>query len=780
LSPAVQRVLKITLKSVAGLLAIVLIALLLLLWRLSSSPIQLNQFVPRIEQETANLPGGLSVKLKGIGLFLNRADRQIDLRALNVELIESSGTSLVTAPEVNISLSIFALVRGVVALSSVELQGVDVQLVRGEDGTFQIFKKTHDAPVVSSDNQPKDFTQTVQHLFKVLASEANTENPLSYLKRLKIQGSLEIEDRKRDLHWVAHTVDSLFVGHKGVVKGDLGLNFSSPQALAGIHTDVSLNLQDDTVSASLNFAGVRPAGFAPLDQRLAALAGLDMSLSGTINTTLTLPDAIHSLSANIKGGAGKLSYQDYYPEPLKLNSLDLQLSADVTGKSLQVSSLDVLFGDAASPLKLHLTTTAQMLENAVSARLETSLQQLKVNQFDLYWPQGVAPGARNWLVTNLRAGAVSNANLNLDMLVPTGPETKFQLKELKGSVVYSDLEVNYFGALPAATGVTGSGTFDQRGFDLGINKGLVNGVNIGSGKVLITGMDVNKAAISVVTHLNGPLAATFAVLEKPPISLSSDSVIGLISDRLGGQVVADFSISLPLKSELADDDLKYQASGKITGGSFSKVFRDYNLQAANIDFNMDQTKINLNGPLEFSGIPLVVNWTTSLTGPDKGHADFTINSAAITGTQISGLGYDVSQYMQGIIALKTTAKLAPGGIVTASIETDLKNATLTIPQIHWDKRAGDAGDIDFTLQIEKSHIHAQDINVELGEIKTSGNAEFDMTGSVMSVSLEHLALSYAQLKGLKLESNESKKLLFTLEGGEANLEPFLSGKKFGY
>ena len=50
----------------------------------------------------------------------------------------------------------------------------------------------------------------------------------------------------------------------------------------------------------------------------------------------------------------------------------------------------------------------------------------------------------------------------------------------------------------------------------------------------------------------------------------------------------------------------------------------------------------------------------------------------------------------------------------------------------------------------------------------------------MSLSLEHLSLSFAQLKGLKLERDESKNLKFTLQGGEASLEPFLSEKRSGH
>jgi hypothetical protein len=771
-----QKTLKLTLKSVVVLLIALFVSLLLLLWRLSSSPIQLNQFVPRIEQAASNLPGGLSVRLKGIGLFWNRSEWHIDLRALDVELVESAGSSLVSVPEVNVSLSVFALLHGVFALSSIELNDIDVQLVRREDGAYQIFKNAPVEPGAVSETRPRDYSETFWHLFKTLASDADPQKPLSYLKNLKIKGALEIEDRKTGLNWAADTVESLFVGHRGQVNGDLGVTFSSPQVLKGIHTDIALSLMGDAVTASLAFEGVRPAGFATLDQRLAVLAGLDMSFSGTINTALTLPDKVQSLAADIRGGAGRLSYRDFYPVPLEVNTLALKLSANLPDKSLQVSSLDVLFGEAASPLKLHLSGTAKMLENRVAVKIKTGLQQLKVNEFDLYWPQAVAPGARTWLVDNLKAGTVNNAALDLAMEIPTGPEAKFRLGELKGNVAYSDLTVAYFGSLPPATEVAGSGTFNRRGFDLDINKGRVNGVNIESGKVIISGMDNKKTAISVSTHLNGPLSKVFAVLEAPPIKLNADSVTGLVSEQLGGLIEADFNIALPLQSGLSDGDIHYQANGKVTGGTFRKFYRDYDLQAANIDFDLDPSKIHFSGPLAFSGIPLVLDWTTLLAGPDEGHADFTIDSPNITGAQISALGYDVNEYLQGDFALKATAKLAPGGPITGSIATDLNNASLTIPKIHWSKPAGDGGHIGFTLLLEKNHLHAKDIDIELGKVKTRGNAEFDITGPIMSLTLENLALTYAQLKNLKLQLDEGKNLQISVQGGEANLAPILAGR----
>ena len=775
MTPNTLKALKLTLKTFAGIGVVLLVCLLLLIWRLSSGPIQLNQFVPGIEQAASNLPGGLSVRLQGIGLFWDQDEREIDLRALNVELIESSGSSLVSAPEVNISISFFALMRGVVALSSAELEDVQVKLVRREDGTFQVFKKADNQSAPAGAESPADFSKTVQHVFKILAQEGNTQTPLSYLKELKVSGSLEVEDRKTGLRWAADAVESLFVGITGKVEGDMGVTFSSPQALAGTHANISLSLKDDAISAELDFDGIRPGKLAGLDPALAALAGLDMGFEGTIRTSLTLPDTIHSLSASIKGGPGQVSYQDIFPAPLKANSLRLQLKADVPARSLQLSALDVELGDAEKPLKLHLNGTAKVLGNSVSMELEAGLQQLKVSEFDLYWPKSFAPGTRQWLVNNLRAGTVGNAGMDIAMVVPRGPDAGFQLDKLEGTVAYNDLTVAYYGSLPPATGVSGAGTFDLKGFDLDVSQGLVNGVQIERGKVIISDMDNEKTAISVKTNLNGPLPAVVAVFEAAPINFRIDAVSGKVSEKLGGQVEGDFSIAVPLKPGPDAGEVHYEASGKISEGTFSKILRDHDLHSAHIDFTLDQSKVNFRGPLAFSGIPLTLDWTSTLAGPDKGHADFTVNSTEISAGQISALGYDVSEYMKGSISLKTTANLAPGGPVNAVIESDLTNAALAIPRIHWDKAAGEQGKMDFSLMLEKNHLHASDINLELGRLVTSGNAEFDIEGPVAGLTLEHLTLPHAQLNGLKLEHTASKSLRFSVQGGEVSLEPFLSG-----
>ena len=276
-----------------------------------------------------------------------------------------------------------------------------MRLVRSEDGTFRVFRKLADEELKQAagpdEDQSPDLSAIIANLFRVLASKPDHEYPLSYLKRFKILGDLEVEDRMTGLSWSAHTVDSLFTGQKGVIKGDLGVSFSAPEALAGVSLQAILNVKESSLDASLDITGLQPSRFAAADQRLASLAGLDMTIGGVISTSITLPDTIHSLEARLKSAAGQFSHPQFYPTPIQFNSVDLQLSADLAAKSAQLSSLDVALGEAGSPLKLQVSGSGQMEDAAVSLKFDALLQQLKVIQMDLYWPETVAQGARKWL-----------------------------------------------------------------------------------------------------------------------------------------------------------------------------------------------------------------------------------------------------------------------------------------------------------------------------------------------------------------------------------------------
>ena len=775
--PAAKSALKLIAKIFAGLVGILILALGVLLWRLASSPIELDYLTSKVQQVASTLPGGFSLKLKGVELFWNRADRMIDLRAVDVTLIEPSGSSIVTSPEVDISLSVRALMSGVIALSSFDLKDVRVHLLRNEDGSFRISRKQDttepNQPAGPAAGESNDITQIVRYYMNALESKPDPQYPLSYLQTIEINGSLGFEDRKTGLGWRADPIDFLFSSSDGGIKGDLSVSLAEPHAFSGTTVDVALNASGDEIDASLQFAGLHAAGFAHFTPGLEALAGVNLTLGGTVSTALTLPDTVHKLEVDIKSSAGQVEHAKFYPQALQISSLELQASADLAEKSLQLKKLDLALGQGGSDWpKLQASGNARLDEHTVSLEIKALLQRLPVDDLAQYWPGDVVNAARNWLVTNLKAGTVDKASLNMAMAIPMDPEGAFQLNELNGALDYSKLTVSYFGSLPVASGVSGSGTYDRHGFDLGIEDGQVNGIGVSKGQVVISGLDENKAAISIKTHLQGELAAAFSVLEAPPFEL--DQVTGFASAQLEGRIDSEFSIALPLKSGLGKEEISYRAEGKINGGAVQKLFRDFGVQAASLDFNVDQNGIEFKGPLEFAGVPLTLHLDKHPV-VDGMTTDIVIKVPKVTAEHIDNLGYPTSHYLQGNMTLDIDAKLGAGGTVEASIISDLTAAQISIPEVHWTKTSGATATASAVFKTTQNHpVNINDIKIDLGTFESRGKATFDLANSQLNADLDYLALDKTRLNELSVTRTEGDGLSLSVQGGELDLEPFLT------
>jgi len=136
-----HKVFRLVLRSIFGLISIIVILTVLLLWRLSSSPLQLNTLTPSIQKILSDLPGGFQIELEGIELFWNRQDKDIQLRATSVALSDHGGVPIVTTPAVDISISVPALIHRVIALSAIEVRDVDMHVLRNADGSLKLGEK---------------------------------------------------------------------------------------------------------------------------------------------------------------------------------------------------------------------------------------------------------------------------------------------------------------------------------------------------------------------------------------------------------------------------------------------------------------------------------------------------------------------------------------------------------------------------------------------------------------------------------------------------------------
>ncbi len=777
-----RQVYKKVVRAVLGLIGLIVILSALLLWRLSSSPIQLNRLTPSIQKVVSNLPGGFQITLEGIELFWNRQDKDLQLRATNVVLAGRSSVPIVAAPAINISISISALMSRVIALSAIELRGVGIHLVRKKDGSLrlgnQAIKTETPAPKPRENSDPPkefhDLTEIIAHLFAVLESSPDPQQPLSYLKSINLEGGFTVEDRKLDMDWQSNDIDFSFRGQDNGIKGELSLSIDNPAALSGMDLEISLLARGKDITANVKVSSVQLSRLASLDKRLEVLEGVDLSLNGTVSGAMTLPDTVKSLELDIAGGSGSISLVRFFPDPIQLKTLELKAKADPSAKSLDLAYLNLLLGkDGSTGPALKISGTSRSVNGNIRLDITTGLEHLPIDELAVYWPAGLALGARTWLIKNLKAGTLDKASMHMKMTLPSREGGALALEKLNGILAYSDLSVYFFRPLPPATGISGTGTFSQQGFDLSVETGLVEGVAIRSGRVQIKGLDVKKVVLEVKATLDGGVANTLSVLELPPLGL--DKLIGFGSADAGGEMTAEFGIALPLKSSLAPGEIDYEVDATLTHASVQNIYRNYNMENGSLKIHDDFNRLEITGSMDLAGVPITLNWNSDRVENGTLKTEIKARADEVKAADISRLGFAVDEYFSGSFTAELDATIESGGVIDAWIDTDLTNSGFSIPMLRWSKLSGIEGKASASVKIAKGGaVDVRKFRVDAGTLSASGEAGFEPENAVLKITLDSAGLGNTLLNGVSVIRNTEYGTRISVAGGHLDLEPFLA------
>jgi len=763
---------------VLGLFGLLLITSVLLLWRLSVSPFQLNKLTPSIQRVVSGLPGDFAIRIQGIELTWDKQENALRLRATQVALIANSGVRIVEAPAVNISISISALMNRVVALSAIEIEGVSIHLVRNKDGSLQLGKKANDDATGTSKPGKAggfhDLTEVLANTFAVLESSPDPQHPLSYLKSIDLEGDLTAEDHKLDMEFLFNDIDFAFKGQTNGIAGDLSLSIDGPETLRGIGLDISLTAKGNDIVADVSVSDVLLSKLSGLAAGLEPLGGIDLVLKGTLSGNMTLPDTVHSLELDIGSDAGTITLERFIPKPLDIRTLRLKAKADPAGGRLELSQLSLSLGDSDSGgPDLQLNGVANKLDSVINVAAQASLKELAIDDLAEYWPAGLVPGTRTWLTENLKTGTVDEVSLGINMDLPSGDGGAFALKKLEGAVAYSNLSVFYFRPLPPATGVTGSGSFNQQGFDLSIETGLVEGITVKTGRVQITGLDVNTVALDVKTSLDGKVSDALAILESPPFGL--DKVLGFGSSEAGGHLTAEFGISLPLKSGLVPGEIDYHVAARLEQASVQNIYKDISLENGTLEIDDDFRHLGIKGTLDLAGIPITLDWDSERDESGKLTTNINAKATEVKAADINRLGYPVDEYFSGSFAAELDTKIGGGGVIDISISTDLGKSDLSIPPVHWNKPAGVEGTASARINISKTkQWDIRDFSIEAGTLSADGGADYDPLSSMLTIGLDSVSLGQTFIKDLDVAFEPEQATQISLKGGQLDLEPVLT------
>lgn len=750
-----RRITKILLRSLLVAGGLVVVAGALAFWRLASGPVRLDFLTPYMEAAFPASPAGDRLDVGDTVLAWDADSREVVLRVRNLRIVDPQGTAQATLGAADVTLSLKALLRGILAVKTIEIDAARLELVRTAEGEL------HVAGMRQADAEGPGSGQPFELLLQGMLAEPATDRPIDFLEEIGIVDSnLAFDDRKAGIA-VSVPLRSLIVyRHPAGLMGDIDVEIVTGGQTARIALNAIYQKADETIALNGSFSGLRPSAKAFLAEVLESLSGLDLALSGSITGAVGLDGAVQDLRLVVEGGAGTLAAPAVMPKPLPIRSLAARVRLDGASATLAIMEASVVLGSAEQPgARVSLSGHVSDIWGSPRIEAKAGLQGLDMATLGSYWPPGLADNARDWVSRNITKGVIEEGTAELDLLVPKGDFDKARPQRLAAQLRYKDLVVHYLPPLTPVTGVEGTARLDAKGAVFKVAPGArIGDIALTATDVAVSGLDTGKEAVALDFGLKSRARPLFELLDHPRVNLLEGFDIAV--EESAGDISGRARLTLPLAAELDLDDVDVKAeikSNRLVLGQTAPARVIENLTVALHRTGPDWTQVQVRGvagaadadkaerkrdfAIDFSqatdgpyGLAVRAGDAGAMLHALAGRDDIDGGELTITGeTQGTRPGDPMRGHIElkGFTAVKNSL-LAK--VLAASSFTGLRDLAFS-KGISFDRLHGDFGYRDGVLESELLRAHSTSLKgTAKGRVDLDRDA-FDVSGVIVPVEI---------------------------------------------
>ncbi|HYM33731.1 MAG TPA: AsmA-like C-terminal domain-containing protein [Candidatus Cybelea sp.] len=759
---------KLLLRFLSGVLAGIVIVLAFGAWRLTQGPLSLGFLSPYVAQALAYGEAGFSADVENTVLTWGGWNRNLEVHAKNVRLIQADGTVLASIPELTVNFSIRALAHLRIAPTSLALIGGRATVVRNADGHFDfglvIGPSQSDAAGPAPGAKP---SVDIMGLMIDELSRADSSGPTAYLTHASlIDASLVVDDRKLGIVWQVPRATVALWREPGGVRGDGSLNVRLGERLAQLSAAAHYIRADNSVTLRMAFANLEPALFANVSPALADLKAVGLPLTGTVGFALDGSGRFRSIDFNLAGGAGTIDLQRYAAlQPLNVKSLSLsgRVMDDLGLVTLDRAAFDL--GDAAG--EAHGTVG---FSGGLAVDLRATLAHLETEALQRYWPADMAAHGREWIIANISGGVVTDVALKAKVTSAMLDSGNLPDDAVVLDFKFAGLAVHYFRPLPKLEDVDGSARLTPKGLDLVVTRGNIGDLQLEEGKVSIADFDKVDQTAAIEFVIRGPTRSALALLNHKPLGFVRS--LGLDPQAVDGLSATRARFAFPLRNDLTSEKIDVVAASNITDASIPDVMGRYKVSGGTFALRVDKQRLEADGAADVQGVPAKINWQEEFSPAPGRYASRYRITGTVDAAGRAALGYPMDPFITGPVGAALDIRVWRKGDVQLSARLDLQPAALDFAFLHWKKKPGDAAAAQFDLATTTGGaIHLSGIGINAADFSARGEADIT-DGKLTRVAVPRLTYGRNDF-ALKAVRDQAGTFDIDTTGASFDLRPYL-------
>ena len=755
-----RKTIKFALEIMAGLIAGIIILGVFGIWRLSSGPISLDYLTTTIEDTLNTEQDFVEIQIEDTVLTWGGWSRAIDIVARDVFVHQKDGQTLAHFPEVSIGLSLRALTRGIVAPTSLELSAPELNITRYEDGHFGFGLSTLDNQVeIDSADELLSLYKTfldkpgdgglLGYLARISIEDAKItysdrqENSVWFspdssliFERTKDQltGNLKttltsadeivdfsigaIHEYGDDRMYLLANLDGLppqmllqvvpeldgFVGGEKQISGNLELALDDAARIRGADFLIfseygevtgNLNLDETGVNATveLQLSDFNFSGLADGAQELAPLKALEAKVNATLKASGKTSGEIDEMILDVAIVDGKINLPDLYTEKLNIKSANFTITANDNLNKLDITEGLIDVGEGL------ISVSGQTHKNgdARDIKLSANLTDFKMQNLHKYWPQSLGSDAWDWVVPNIPKGNISEANIDITGTLKLGDPTPFELVDMGGKIVGSEIEVNYLSPMPSATDGVAVAEFGPGWFNVDIENGQVGNVNLDRGHIEITNIGVTDD-FTADLDLAGPVDELLLHIDQEPLVFLDD--LGFEREGATGQAKVNVNLALPLILDLTKDEVTVRVEADLVDLYLPDAFEGQAARAEKLNLVVDNKGLDVTGQVTLVDSLLDLKWHENFDTKENVKSQFNI-SGLVDKSALTDIGFDPGDYANGEFQVQLMLDEMRDGTKLIDAVIGLEQVHINVPPLNWEKETSIPGTLMLKAKILK-------------------------------------------------------------------------------
>lgn len=762
--------------------------MLLLIWQLYKGPIAVPFLKPYIIQALSSSDDSYDISLESVNIELVRSIQPIKIIANNIVYKKNDESFVINAPRTSVSFSIRALLRGIVAPSSIEVDAPSIYAFTNygiEKGKSQDINKKKLEYYIK---MAEEFLEKYNSDDKYIAE--------NYINSIEIKNAnMEFHEVDLGRKWVISDVNYSFEKEFNALHTEASglIDINGKIASAGVESE--LNTQTKAMNLKIYFSDIIPADIVnnfveetkqkdlyqvhlPIGGEISSQIDLSKILKEKNNVVEGLDKGIKEINLKLEGGQGYIEFNE--DENMKYNLSSFSIEGKVSGglNNLSVTNGKINIDEQKAKVGINIKGLKKyILENSlkdIQASITAETDNLKLDDLTKYWPRYLGESGWIWCKESLFDGIAKNAKFKFDFAYDKGQKNVI-FKSLDGQVEAENATVLYLNGMPRIKNAYGFVTFTKDTININIDKAISDGVILTGGYVKLYDLDKydNYADIKLIAESS--VSDVLKLIDNPPLNFVKE--MNIPADKLSGQTTTELSLKFELKDDLAPEEVKVEVNADITDVKIKDIIKDKGLTAEELKLFVNNDYLKLSGKAQADGIPVDLVWQENFNQKSnksnykiKFKLDDEIKKKLGIETEILN-----SPYIEGYAIVTADISVSQTEQTKISLSADLQNAAIDYSFLGFRKLYGSEGKITADMVINKDKLEAiPSFALSKPDFNLSGKISLNKDGSIKQVDIQKIRGPKTNARA-QIEWTGSKQdslIKINVSGNSYDLTPF--------